>query len=148
MRFVLAVALVVAFPALAQQHQHGNTASDAGSNVPAHQNHPLDANAPKPKGQNLQSKVGGQNAKAYVAKPKGESKGAILVFHEWWGLNDWVKSQADELAGLGYLALAIDLYKGKVATDPQTAQKLMGAKDEKWGDKVEEAGRELLRKNA
>src|SRR5436305_4058255 len=148
MRLVLAVALALPFPAAAQEHQHGNTASDAGSNVPAHQNHPLDANAPKPKGQNLQLKVAGQNAKAYVAKPKGESKGAILVFHEWWGLNDWVKHQADQLADLGYLALAVDLYKGKVATDPQTAQKLMGSKDEKWGDQVEEAGLEWLHKNA
>src|SRR2546421_432602 len=82
------------------------------------------------------------------AKPKGSPKGALLVFHEWWGLNEWVKHQADELAGLGYLALAVDLYKGKVAKDPQTAQKLMGAKDESWGDKVEEAGLEWLHKNA
>src|SRR2546423_10623939 len=149
MRSALALAIAFALPALAQQHQHGGDAkSDAGSTVPAHQKHPMDANAPEPRGQNITLKVGGESAKAYVAKPKGAPKGALLVFHEWCGLNDWVKHQADELAGLGYLALAIDLYKGKVATDPQTAQKLMGAKDEKWGDKVEEAGREGLRQNA
>jgi carboxymethylenebutenolidase len=146
----LALAVAFVLPAFAQQHQHGRVAqaSDAGSKVPAHQMHPLDAGAPKPRGQNLQLKVGSQSAKAYVAKPKGEPKGALLVFHEWWGLNDWVKHQADELAGLGYLALAVDLYKGKVATDPQTAQKLMGAKDEKWGDQVEEAGLTFLHRNA
>ena len=151
MRSALALAVALVLPAFAQQeqHQHGDDAkSDVSSNVPAHQKHPMDANAPKPRGQNLTLKVGGESAKAYVSKPKGSPKGAVLVFHEWWGLNDWVKHQADELAGLGYVALAVDLYKGKVATDPQTAQKLMGAKDEKWGDKVEEAGREWLHKNA
>jgi carboxymethylenebutenolidase len=148
MRVVLAALVAFALPAVAQEHQHGSTASDEGSKVPAHQMHPLDASAPKPRGQNLSLKVEGKTAKAYVAKPNGQIKGAILVLHEWWGLNDWVKHQADELANLGYLALAVDLYKGKVATDPQTAQKLMGSKDEKWGDEVEEAGIEWLHKNA
>src|SRR5205823_1853935 len=126
MRAALVLAVAFAVPALAQEHQHGDAAkSDAESNVPRNQKHPMDANAPRPQGQTLTLKVGGQSAKAYVAKPKGKPKGAILVFHEWWGLNDWVKHQTDELAGLGYVALAVDLYKGKVATDPQTAQKLM-----------------------
>jgi carboxymethylenebutenolidase len=150
MRSALALAVAVAVPVFAQeQHQHGGEGnSDAGSKVPTHQKHPLDANAPRPRGQNITLKVGGESAKAYVAKPQGAPKGALLVFHEWWGLNDWVKHEADELAGLGYVALAVDLYKGKVAADPQTAQKLMGSKDEKWGDKVEEAGLEWLHKNA
>ncbi|MFL5444431.1 MAG: dienelactone hydrolase family protein [Myxococcales bacterium] len=148
MRLVLAALVAFALPAGAQEHQHGSTASDEGSKVPAHQTHPLDASSPKPRGQNVSLKVAGKTAKAYTAKPKGEIKGAILVLHEWWGLNDWVKHQADELANLGYLALAVDLYKGKVASDPQTAQKLMGSKDEKWGDEVEEAGLEWLHKNA
>src|SRR5437016_2664376 len=123
MRAVLAFAVAYALPALAQDHQHGKTAqaSDEGSKVPAHQMHLLAAGAPKPRGQDLQLKVSGQSAKAYVAKPQGAPKGALLVIHEWWGLNDWVKHQADELAALGYLALAVDLYKGKVAKDPQTA---------------------------
>src|SRR5207237_1372138 len=59
-----------------------------------------------------------------------------------------VKDKADQLAAQGYLALAIDLYKGKVATDPKQAAQLMQAKDEKWGDQVEAAGLEWLRKNA
>jgi carboxymethylenebutenolidase len=145
----LALALAFSLPALAQQHQHGDEAkSDAGSKVPAHQMHPLDANSPEPRGQKMSLKVAGKTAKAYFARPESQVKGAILVLHEWWGLNDWVKHQTDELATLGYLVLAVDLYKGQVATDPQTAQKLMGAKDEKWGDQVEEAGLEWLHKNA
>lgn len=50
---------------------------------------------------------------------------ALVVIHEWWGLNDWVKDQAAKYAGEGYVALAVDLYHGKVATDPETAHELM-----------------------
>src|SRR5258706_13168744 len=50
---------------------------------------------------------------------------AIIVIHEYWGLNDWVKEQASKLADQGYEVLAIDLYRGKVATTPDTAHELM-----------------------
>ena len=50
---------------------------------------------------------------------------AIVVIHEWYGLNDWVKEQAGKLADQGYTALAIDLYRGKVATSPDEAHELM-----------------------
>jgi carboxymethylenebutenolidase len=131
---------------LAQAHAH--PADDSKSAVPQHQMHPLDQNAPKPHGSMTALKVGSETSKAYVAKPKGKPQGALLVVHEWWGLNDWVKHQADQLAGQGYLALAVDLYKGKVATDPKEAGALMQAKDENWGDQVEEAGLEWLKANA
>lgn len=50
---------------------------------------------------------------------------AIIVIHEWWGLNDWIKQQAADLSDQGYVALAVDLYRGKVANDPETAHELM-----------------------
>jgi carboxymethylenebutenolidase len=50
---------------------------------------------------------------------------ALIVIHEWWGLNDWVKEQASRLADQGYVALAIDLYRGKVADSPDMAHELM-----------------------
>jgi carboxymethylenebutenolidase len=50
---------------------------------------------------------------------------AIVVIHEWWGLNDWVKEQAAKLADQGYVTLAIDLYRGKVATTSDEAHELM-----------------------
>lgn len=50
---------------------------------------------------------------------------ALIVIHEWWGLNDWVKDQASKLADQGYVALAIDLYRGKVATTPDEAHQIM-----------------------
>jgi carboxymethylenebutenolidase len=50
---------------------------------------------------------------------------AVIVIQEWWGLNDWVKQQADRFAAQGYVALAPDLYRGKVAGDPNAAHELM-----------------------
>src|SRR5947209_17993608 len=143
MRIPLLV-LTLALPALAQEHVHG-AGSDKNAQVPVNQKHPIDPASPGPKGQNVFLKIKGGEAKAYVAKPKTKPRGAVLVLHEWWGLNDWVKSMADRLAGEGYLALAVDLYKGKVATDPKEAGALKGQKDEKWGDAVEEAGLEWLK---
>lgn len=50
---------------------------------------------------------------------------AIVVIHEWWGLTPGVKEQAAGLAAQGYVALAVDLYRGKTASDPETAHELM-----------------------
>jgi dienelactone hydrolase len=47
---------------------------------------------------------------------------AVLVVHEWWGLNDYAKSRAKQLAEMGYVAFAIDMYgEGKQTEHPQTA---------------------------
>jgi len=60
----------------------------------------------------------------YTPAGKGPFPG-IIVIHEWWGLNDWVKEQGSKLADLGYVALAVDLYRGKVATTPEMAHEIM-----------------------
>jgi carboxymethylenebutenolidase len=49
---------------------------------------------------------------------------AVVMIHEWWGLNDHIKDMADELASEGYVVLAADLYNGEVATDPNRAREL------------------------
>jgi carboxymethylenebutenolidase len=49
----------------------------------------------------------------------------VIVIQEWWGLNDGVKDQARALAGEGYVALAVDLYRGKVTANPDEAHQLM-----------------------
>ncbi len=50
---------------------------------------------------------------------------AVLVIHEWWGLNDYTKMRARELAKLGYIAMAVDMYgDGKMGNDPAEAEKL------------------------
>jgi carboxymethylenebutenolidase len=61
----------------------------------------------------------------YTPQGKGPFPG-LIVIHEWWGLNDWVKEQASKLSDQGYVALAIDLYRGKVATTPNEAHEFMG----------------------
>jgi len=52
----------------------------------------------------------------------------VVVVHEWWGLNDFAKGRAEELARLGYVAFAVDMYgSGKVTSDAKEAGQLAGA---------------------
>ena len=123
--------------------------SDADSNVPAHQKHPVDPKPPPAKGKMIQlTLAGGKTAAAYVSRPKGTPRGAILLVHEWWGLNGWVKADADKQAAQGYLALAVDLYDGKVAATKEEAGELMKALDNAHSTAVETAGIDWLAKNA
>jgi carboxymethylenebutenolidase len=64
----------------------------------------------------------------YYAEPikDGEYPGVIMI-HEWWGLNDNIRTMARRLASFGYKVLAVDLYNGQVATTPDEAMKLVGA---------------------
>jgi len=73
--------------------------------------------------------VGGKRVSAALALPAATPAPAVLLVHEWWGLNDQVKSVAAALAKEGYVALAIDLYDGGVADVPADAKTLMGAVD-------------------
>jgi carboxymethylenebutenolidase len=67
----------------------------------------------------------------YLSRPAhGTSLGAVIVIHEWWGLNDHVKHWADRLASDGYDALAVDLYGGKVASTREEAMAAMQSVDE------------------
>jgi len=85
---------------------------------------PMGAEAPKT--ETVQFKSGDQTIGGFLAAPDTAGPHpAIVVIHEWWGLNDWVKEQAEKLAGQGYVALAVDLYRGKTATDPGEAHELM-----------------------
>jgi len=71
-------------------------------------------------------KSGDDTVHGLVYTPAGKGPfPAIIVIHEWWGLNDWVKEQASKLAQEGYVALAVDLYRGKVATTSDEAHELM-----------------------
>jgi carboxymethylenebutenolidase len=49
---------------------------------------------------------------------------AVIMIHEWWGLNEHIKEQADALAEEGYVVLAVDLYGGEVATNFNRAMDL------------------------
>jgi carboxymethylenebutenolidase len=70
-------------------------------------------------------KSGDETVQGVLYAPEGSGRfPAIVVIHEWWGLNDWVKEQASKLADEGYVTLAVDLYRGKVATTPDLAHEL------------------------
>ena len=70
----------------------------------------------------------------YLVKSKTKSKKWLFVYQEWWGLNDYIKRQADILyneMGGNVNVLAIDMYDGKVATNREDAAKYMQGADEK-----------------
>jgi len=69
--------------------------------------------------------VNGKEITGYLSKPKDASgsKPGLIVAHEWWGLNDNIRMMTDRLAGEGYVALAVDLYNGKVAESSENAAK-------------------------
>ena len=75
---------------------------------------------------NVSYKSGDETVNAVMYTPQGKGPfPALVVIHEWWGLNDWVKEQASKLADQGYVTLTIDLYRGKVATTPDEAHEIM-----------------------
>jgi carboxymethylenebutenolidase len=77
-------------------------------------------------GKPVSYKSGDETVNGILYTPQGKGPfPALVVIHEWWGLNDWVKEQASKLADQGYVALAIDLYRGKVATTPEQAHEIM-----------------------
>ena len=67
---------------------------------------------------------GPENVTAFLASigEPGRQR-AVIAIHEWWGLNDWVKEQATNLASNGYVVLAVDLYQGTVTVSPVEARK-------------------------
>ncbi len=66
------------------------------------------------------------NATGYLVYPENtqEKLPAVIMIHEWWGLNEDIRNQADVLAREGYVVLAVDLFGGEVATDPDRAGEL------------------------
>ena len=82
--------------------------------------------ADAPKTETVQFSSGKDTISGFLALPeKPGPHPAMIVIQEWWGLNDWVKEQTVKLAEQGYVALAVDLYRGQVAADPAEAHELM-----------------------
>lgn len=122
---------------MAQEHQHDKpAASPAAMEQPAQ---PVDA------GEVTYGEVGGKPLHGYAARPKS-AKGplpGVIVIHEWWGLNDNIRAMTRRLAGEGYQALAVDLYGGTHADNPDQAMKLVNAVQQSPG-----AAQENLRRAA
>src|SRR6266853_4958584 len=64
---------------------------------------------------------------AYVARPQTGATAGVVLIQEWWGINDHIRDIAGRYAQEGYLCVAPDLYRGRVAADPQEAAALMKA---------------------
>jgi carboxymethylenebutenolidase len=77
-------------------------------------------------GKHVSYKSGDETVQGVLYTPTGKGPfPALVVVHEFWGLNDWVKEQASKLADQGYVSLAVDLYRGRVATTPDMAHEIM-----------------------
>lgn len=98
--------------------------------------------SPAPRGEPIDLAGG----RAYLSLPPAATAPVpgIVVIHEWWGLNDHIRHWADRLAGLGFAALAVDLYGGVVATDADAARTAMQAVDADAARRTLEAALELL----
>jgi carboxymethylenebutenolidase len=84
---------------------------------------PVETSAP------VYATLDGEPVTGFLARPQGAAGPlpGVLLIHEWWGLNDNLRAIARQLAGEGYLALAVDLYGGRSATTPEAARALMQA---------------------
>ena len=103
------------------------------------------------KTQTVEYKDGDATLKGYLAyddAAQGKRPG-VLVVPEWWGLNDYVKSRAEQLAKLGYVVFAADIYgDGFVTDDPKVAGERAGkAKEAGWLRSRGKLALEQLRKN-
>jgi len=82
---------------------------------------------PKLKEENVSYTVDSLKMNSYIVYDENKQgpRPAVLVVHEWWGLNDYAKRRARMLAELGYIAMAVDMYgNGRMGNDPQQAQAL------------------------
>ena len=83
--------------------------------------------APKLKEETVSYTVDSLNMKSFVVYDENlqGKRPAVLVVHEWWGLNDYVKNRARQLAELGYVAMAVDMYgNDRMGSDPKEAESL------------------------
>lgn len=80
---------------------------------------------PAERGGTVSYASGDERVQGYLALPSGNGPfPALVLVHEWWGQNEWAREKARSFAAKGHAVLAVDLYRGKVATDPDTAHQL------------------------
>ena len=91
----------------------------------------------------------GSTANAFAVKSGATPKAVIFVFHEWWGLNDYIKREAEQLQKeLGNVDVyALDLYDGKVTADASEAGKLMGGLDFKRASNIVKGAFDMIGKD-
>jgi len=101
---------------------------------------PVDVSEYKPTGRSVTIKtMDGKQTQLYGNRPKEASSKYLFVIHEWWGLNENVKKEADQLFKAldeKVTVIALDLYDGKVATTPEEAGKIMKSVDEERANAI------------
>jgi dienelactone hydrolase len=127
------------------------TAADAAASKPA--TAPDAAAAADVKTEEVTYSSNGTELKGYLALPAKTDKPVpgVLVVHEWWGHNDYVRERAEMLAKLGYAAFALDMYGGGKSTEhPDDAQKFMKEAMANMDEAVKrfEAAKKLLEEHA
>ena len=78
----------------------------------------------------------GADAGGVLALPRAERSLAVVVIHEWWGVNEQITRTAERLAEEGFVALVPDLYRGTTTTDAAEAQRLMNGLD--WAQAIDD----------
>lgn len=112
--------------AMTREHAEDKPVAGAAADAPA--------TAAEVQGAEVQyATIEGKPISGFLATPAGAPADApaIIVIHEWWGLNDNIREMARRLAGEGYVALAVDLYEGGSAATPDEARGLMQASMER-----------------
>jgi carboxymethylenebutenolidase len=127
-QLVITAILVVLSAATIHCPQSKSTSTDttAGIQMPTAPP-PQKATAPAARGAFVDFPSTSGTARGYLSLPDDKSARhpAIIVIQEWWGLNDWIKEQTDRFAKQGYVALAVDLYRGRVTDSQEEAHELM-----------------------
>lgn len=114
--FVCSIALIVLMYSC-------NSSDDAANDS----NAKTETKAPKLKEETVRYTVDSLRMQSYVVYDENVEgkRPAVLVIHEWWGLNDYTKRRANMLAEMGYIAMAVDMYgNGRMGNDPGAAQAL------------------------
>ena len=88
--------------------------------------------------------VEGADVRGYLAVPDGGSGPGVLVCHAWWGLNDFFVSLCDRLAAQGFVALAADMYEGRIAATIEEAEGMVGKLTSEHGAAVATAALDML----
>ena len=115
-RFVYGVALIVLMYSC---NSSEDTTTDSSTKT--------ETKTPKLKEETVGYTVDSLKMQSYVVYDENieGKRPAVLVIHEWWGLNDYAKRRANMLAEMGYIAMAVDMYgNGKMGNDPGAAQAL------------------------
>jgi dienelactone hydrolase len=115
-RILIAAAVVISFTACNNNSSSSNGTSGSSNNA-----------APLLKEENVTYNGDNATMKGYIVydENKKGTRPAVLVVHEWWGQNDYPRMRARELAKLGYVAMAVDIYgDGKTVETPEEANKM------------------------